>query len=160
MQGKYFGFGATSAVLTGIAVIVGLSGTTNAIASIITALVIIAIADNVSDSFGIHIHQESQRESVKEVRRTTFANFLTRACVVSVFIILMIFLPLRLAVTLSILFGLIVISVISYLISKGREANPARVVIQHLLLTITVVAASFVLRELSARVVAKFMLDR
>jgi hypothetical protein len=29
MQGKYFGFGATSAVITGLAVIIGLSRTAN-----------------------------------------------------------------------------------------------------------------------------------
>ncbi len=160
MQGKYFSFGATSAVLTGIAVIVGLSGTANAVVSIITALIIIAIADNVSDSFGIHIHQESQRESVAEVRRATFANFATRVCVVLVFVLLVLLLPLKLAVASSILFGTAVISTISYFIARGQRASPSKVVLQHLLLTVTVIAASFVLRELSARLIARFVLAR
>jgi len=67
-----FNFGATSAVITSLAVIVGLSRTTNFVIGITTALVVIAIADNISGSFGIHVHQESQKESVKEVRKTTF----------------------------------------------------------------------------------------
>jgi len=53
-----FSFGATSAVVTGLAIIVGLSAVHDAKIAIVSALLIIAIADNISDSFGIHIHQE------------------------------------------------------------------------------------------------------
>jgi hypothetical protein len=38
MQGKYFSFGATSAVITSLAVIVGLSRTANPVIGITTAL--------------------------------------------------------------------------------------------------------------------------
>jgi hypothetical protein len=69
MHGKYFGFGATS-VLTDLAVIVGLSGTVNPAVSIVTDLTIIANADNISDSFGMHVHEESQKESVKDLVAT------------------------------------------------------------------------------------------
>jgi hypothetical protein len=148
MHGKYFSFGATSAVLTGPAVIVGLSGTVNPTVSIITALAIIAIADNVSDSFGIHVHQESQKKSAKEVRRTTIANFATRVLVVSIFILFVIFLPMKFAVVLSIFFGLAVISFISYFIAKEQEAAPRKIILRHLLLAVLVIGASFLLREL------------
>jgi Na+-driven multidrug efflux pump len=160
MHGKYSSFGATSAVLTGLAVIVGLSGTVNPAVSIITALTIIAIADNVSDSFGIHVHQESQKESVKEVRRITIANFATRFLVAAIFFLFVIFLPMRLAVTFSMLFGLAVISFISYFIAKEQEADARKMVSQHLLLTILIIGASFLLRELSSGLIAKFMSER
>jgi hypothetical protein len=90
MQGKYFSFGATSAAITGLAVIVGLSSTANPVIGITTALAIIAIADNISDSFGIHVHQESQKESCKELHKTTFSNFATRVVVVAIFVLLVI----------------------------------------------------------------------
>ena len=157
MQGKYFSFGATSAVLTGLGVIVGLSGTANAVVSTVSALIVIAIADNISDSFGIHIHQESQKESVTEVRKTTFANFTTRALVTAVFVLFVILLPIQIAVVLSILLGLAIITFISYFIAKEQKTNPYRIVLQHLLLTIIVIAASFLLRELSSGLVARFM---
>ena len=159
MHGKYFSFGATSAVLTGLAVIVGLSGTVNPVVSIITALTIIAIADNVSDSFGIHVHQESQKESAKEVRKTTIANFATRVLVVSIFILFVIFLPMKFAVVLSIFFGLAVISFISYFIAKEQEAAPQKMVLRHLLLAVLVIGASFLLRELISGLIAKFVSD-
>ena len=155
MQGKYYSFGATSAVITGLAVIVGLSRTANPVIGITTALVVIAIADNISDSFGIHVHQESQKESVKEVRKTTLTNFATRVAVVSVFILLVILLPMKAAVPLSIFFGMAVISTISYFIAKEQKAKPYRVVSQHLLITVLVIVGSYLLREASAGFIAK-----
>jgi len=158
MQGKYFSFGATSAVLTGLGVIVGLGRTANPGVSITTALIILAVADNISDSFGIHIHQESQKESVREVRRTTFTNFTARTLVALIFILLVILLPMKFAVAMSILLGLAVITFISYFIAKEQKASPYKVVSQHLLLTVIVIVASFALRELSSGLIAKFML--
>jgi predicted neutral ceramidase superfamily lipid hydrolase len=156
MQGKYFSFGATSAVITGLAVIIGLSRTVNPVIGITTALVVIAIADNISDSFGIHIHQESQKESVKEVRKTTLTNFVTRVAVVSIFVLLVILLPMTVAVALSIFFGMAVISIISYFIAKDQKAKPHKIVFQHLLITVLVVLGSYLLREASAGLIAKF----
>ena len=156
MQGKYFSLRATSAVITGLAVIIGLSRSANPVIGITTALVVIAIADNISDSFGIHIHQESQKESVKEVRKTTFTNFVTRVAVVSVFVLLVILLPLKAAVALSIFFGIAVISIISYFIAKEQKAKPHRIVFQHLLITALVIIGSYMLREASAGLIAIF----
>ena len=156
MTGKYFSFGATSAVITGLAVIVGLSRTANPVVGITTALIIIAIADNVSDSFGIHVHQESQKESANEVRKTTWTNFITRVVVVSIFVLLVTVLPMKAAVVLSILFGMAVISTISYLIAKEQEVNPHKVIFHHLLITVLVIIGSYLLREVSAGLVAKF----
>ncbi|MBZ5496212.1 MAG: hypothetical protein LAP85_07395 [Acidobacteriia bacterium] len=156
MQGKYFSFGATSAVITGLAVIIGLSRTANPVVGITTALVVIAIADNISDSFGIHIHQESQKESVKEVRKTTFTNFVSRVAVVSIFVLLVILFPVKAAVALSIFFGMAVISIISHFIAKEQKAKPHRIVFQHLLITALVIIGSYLLREASAGLIAKF----
>lgn len=156
MRGKHFSFGATSAVITGLAVIVSLSRTANPVIAITTALVVIAIADNISDSFGIHVHQESQKESVKEVRKTTFTNFATRIAVVSIFVLLVLLFPMNAAVVLSILFGAAVIFVISYFIAKEQEVKPRNIIIQHLLITALVIIGSYFLREVSAGLIAKF----
>ena len=156
MQGKYYSFGATSAVITGLAVIVGLSRTANPVMGITTALVVIAIADNISDSFGIHVHQESQKESIKEVRKTTFTNFVTRVVIVAIFVLPVILFPIKAAVILSIFFGMAVISTISYFIAKEQKAKPFRVVFHHLLITALVIIGSYLLREASAGLIAKF----
>jgi len=53
-----YSFGASSAIITCLAFIIGLSHSSNPRLSIVGSLLVIAIADNISDSLGIHIFQE------------------------------------------------------------------------------------------------------
>jgi hypothetical protein len=62
-----FSFGATSAIITNLGIITGLDTLTHPKLSIIGALLVIALADNLSDTFGIHIYQESEYLGTKEV---------------------------------------------------------------------------------------------
>lgn len=55
-----FSFGITSAIITSLALIVGLDQVSDPKMSIIGALMLLAVADNISDSLGIHIYRESQ----------------------------------------------------------------------------------------------------
>jgi uncharacterized membrane protein YfcA len=75
---------------------------------------------------------------------------------VSVFIVLVILLPMNAAVVASILFGIVVISAISYFIAKEQETRPFEVVFQHLLITALVILGSYFLREASSGLIAKF----
>jgi len=52
---RKFSFGASSAIVTSLAFIVGLSRNPNPRLAIIGSLLVIAVADNISDSLGIHI---------------------------------------------------------------------------------------------------------
>jgi len=87
-----FSFGMTSATVTDLALIVGLNQTPNAKMSIIAAILIIALADNISDSLGIHIFQESECKEQKEVWISTSTNFITRILVSLTFMLLVILL--------------------------------------------------------------------
>lgn len=118
--------------------------------NIVLALLIIAVADNVTDSFGIHIYQESQTASAMAIHRTTLMNFLTRLVITFVFIAFVVFLPLGLASVFAVVFGLGVIVGLSYLISARRGVDPVPVILQHLLLAVVVIVATFVLREMIA----------
>ena len=152
---KEYSYGASSAVITSLAIIVGLSSVINAKITILTALFIIAIADNISDSFGIHIYQESSTASAKDVKRTTTSNFIARVIVSAAFILFILLLPITIAMILSIIFGLTVIAIISYRIAKIRKENGYKMIFRHLLLAIAVMAASFFLREIVASLVTK-----
>ena len=55
-KNKYL-FGSTSAIITELALIVGLSNSVNARSNMIAGILVIAIADNISDTLGIHIYQ-------------------------------------------------------------------------------------------------------
>ena len=137
-----FSFGATSAIITNLGIITGLDTLTHPKLSIIGALLVIALADNLSDSFGIHIYQESEHIGKKEVWLSTLTNFLTRLFVSSTFIILIIVLPIRLAAVCSVIWGLLILTVMTYTIAKQQKINPFSAILVHLTIAFVVVVAS------------------
>lgn len=140
-----FSFGATSAIITNLGLIVGLDTGSNAKLSIIGALLIIALADNISDSFGIHIYQELEYPNSRDVWLSTVSNFLSRFLVSLIFVFLVIFLPLKIAVISSVIWGMMLLTFISYLIARDNRTNILRVILEHLgIATAVVVASHFV----------------
>jgi VIT1/CCC1 family predicted Fe2+/Mn2+ transporter len=137
-----FSFGATSAIITNLGIITGLDTLTHPKLSIIGALLVIALADNLSDSFGIHIYQESEHIAKKEVWLSTLTNFFTRLFVSSTFIILIIVLPIRLAAVCSVIWGLLVLTVMTYTIAKQQKIKPFSAIFVHLTIAFVVVVAS------------------
>ena len=147
-----YGFGATSAIMTSLAIMIGLGSVPNSKTSIIIALFVIAIADNISDSFGIHIQQESQNMPPKEVSRITYKNFITRFFVCLLFVSLVYLLPIFVALILSAITGAIIIMMLSYLISKAQKVNPYKAIFQHLSVAIVVMIISYFLRLLITQI--------
>ena len=137
-----FSFGSTSALITNLGLIAGLHAGVRAKLSIISGILVIALADNISDSFGIHIFQESEHKDKMEIWMSTVSNFLTRIFVSLTFVLLMILLPLNMAVISSIIWGLILLAFISYVIAKDEEKNPFQSVFTHILIAITVIILS------------------
>jgi vacuolar iron transporter family protein len=140
-----FSFGATSAIITNLGIITGLDTLTNPRMSIIGALLVIAVADNLSDSFGIHFYQESENVNKREVWLSTLTNFCTRVFVSSTFVAMIALLPVELAVVCSVAWGLLVLGVMTYLVAKAAGTNPYSAVAVHLAIAMVVVAAGHVL---------------
>jgi len=134
-----FSFGATSAIITNLALITGLRTAEYAKLSIISGMLVIALADNISDSLGIHIYQESECLKAKEVWLSTFTNFFARLLVSFSFIFLVFFLPIKLAVICAILWGLLLLTMMSYTIAKKREVNPYLAMLEHVGIAILVI---------------------
>jgi len=138
-----FSYGITSSVVTSLALIVGLDEITNSKMSIISALLLIAIADNISDSLGIHIYRESAYSKTKNnIKVYTFSNFLTRLTVTLLFVLLVMFLPIQYAILSSIVLGLSLLSALSYLIAVNQKTNPYLQIFQHVGIAIVVLITS------------------
>jgi VIT1/CCC1 family predicted Fe2+/Mn2+ transporter len=137
-----FSFGATSGIITTLALIVGLDHWDNAKASIIGGIVLIALADNVSDSIGIHVYQESECLNQKEVWFSTLTNFLTRVLVSMSFIVPLLIFPLKTAVVLAVLWGLLLLSALTYIITRDQRKNPWLAIVEHLAIAAAVILAS------------------
>ncbi len=137
-----FSFGAAAAIITNLSLITGLRTGAHAKLSIIGAMLVIALADNISDSVGIHIYQESECLETKEIWFSTLTNFLTRILVSLSFILLVLVLPMNTAVILSIIWGLLLLAAISYIIAKDRKINPYLAMLEHITIAIIVIIAS------------------
>lgn len=141
-----FSFGVTSAIVTSLAFIVGLSGGVNSKLFIIGSLIVFAIADNISDSLGIHVFQESDLKKSKVVSISTFFNFFTRLLVVLVFILIVTLLPIEYSIIVSIIFGISLLSILSYFIAKEQKANTFLSILEHVVIAILAIAVSYLLR--------------
>jgi hypothetical protein len=137
-----YSMGATAAIITSMGLIAGLTQGADAKISIVTGLLIIAVADNISDSFSIHIYKEGEGASHKEVRSSTMGNFLIRFILALTFVgIILLFSPLT-ALIIASVWGLFLLAGLSYLIAKGRETHPLFMVSRHLLIALLVIAGS------------------
>lgn len=71
-------FGAVSAVVTSIGLIVGFGAADISKPTIIAGLLIVGLADNLTNSLSIHIYQESERLEQHAAFVATLSNFVTR----------------------------------------------------------------------------------
>jgi len=143
-----YSFGMTSAIVTNLALVVGLDWTSNPKISIVAAILVIAVADNIADSLGIHIFQESEQVEKKEVWISTITNFLARFFVSLTFILLVLFLPIKMAVFIALVWGLSLLTLLSYIIAKDEGESPFMEILKHLGIAVLVIAASEVISRL------------
>jgi vacuolar iron transporter family protein len=144
MELSKYSFGATSSITTSLAIIVGMSMVSDPKTSILEALFILALADNISDSLGIHIYRESQCSHEKNGTDVyTLNNFFTRLIITLVFAGLVIALPLRSVLICSITLGLLLLSALSYMIARKHKVNPYIAIAQHVGVSILAMSASY-----------------
>jgi VIT1/CCC1 family predicted Fe2+/Mn2+ transporter len=147
-----FAFGATAAIMTSMALIVGLGSANSSKMGIVGGLLIIAIADNLSDTLGIHIYEEcAVRESTAV--RISVSNYFTRLVIACSFVALVLVLPSGPARWASIAWGGLLLSVLTYLIAKSRSVKPIPEVATHLLVAVAVIVLSHVIGSLIERFV-------
>ena len=101
---KGISFGLVSAVITTIGIIISLDIGTKSLKAVILGVIVIAFADGLSDSLGVHISEESEKRSSKKIWKTTIYAFFSKFLFTLSFII-----PLflgDLAIPISIIYGL------------------------------------------------------
>ncbi|PIZ99281.1 MAG: hypothetical protein COX77_02090 [Candidatus Komeilibacteria bacterium CG_4_10_14_0_2_um_filter_37_10] len=145
------GFGVTSAILTTLGLFLGLLSSTSSKLAVIGGIVTIALADALSDSFGMHISLEYGRsENKHNVWSATIATFIYKFVFAGVFIIPVLLWSLTTAAVVSIIYGLLVIIYISYLTARQNNDVVWRVIISHVLITMVVILLSFSVGKLVA----------
>jgi len=140
---KGFSFGLTSGIITTLGLIVGLHSSTHSYTVIIGGILVIAIADALSDALGIHISEEAEnKHTTKEIWEATIATFLSKFIFALMFIFPILFLELATAIIVCVVWGLLLITIFSYYIAKKQNVNPYGVVLEHLIIAIIVITAT------------------
>lgn len=137
---KGFSFGLTSGIITTLGIIVGLHSSTHSTLVVIGGILVIAIADALSDALGIHISEESEiKHSTKEIWESTISTFLSKFVFALTFIILFLLFQLSTAIIASVIWGLSLITMFSLYLAKQQNLKPYKVVLEHLVISIMVV---------------------
>jgi len=143
-----FSFGLTSAIITTLGLMVGLQSGTHSKIVVIGGILIIAIADAFSDALGIHISEESEnKHSTKEIWQSTIATFLSKFFFALTFIIPVLLFELSTAIVISVIYGLIILSIFSFKIAKEQKNKPIKVIAEHLIIALVVIVITHYVGE-------------
>ena len=133
-------FGATSGIITTLGLMVGLHSGTNSQLAVMGGIITIAIADAFSDALGIHVSEEAENiHSEREIWEATISTFLFKFIFPITFIVPVIFLELQTAIILSVVWGLLLLSILSYRLAIGQGEKPWKIVGEHLTIAILVI---------------------
>ena len=120
---------------------VGLHSSTGSKLAVIGGILTIAIADAFSDALGIHISEESEnKHTAKEIWESTASTFFSKLVFALTFIIPVLLFELSTAIVVSVVWGLSVLSILSFVIAKGQKAKPWKVIAEHLAIALLVIA--------------------
>jgi VIT1/CCC1 family predicted Fe2+/Mn2+ transporter len=146
-------YGGTAAIVTSMGLIVGLGAAGDKRAAIVVSLILVAVADNLTDSIAIHVYQESEKLESRQAFGSTITNFLTRILVSSSFVALAILLPLPYVMVGAVVWGMLLLGVLTYFVARERGAAPGIEIVKHLASAIVVIGVS---RAIGTWIVGRF----
>lgn len=149
-----FSFGLTSGIITTLGLIVGLHSSTHSTLVIIGGILIIAIADALSDATGIHISEESEnKHTTKEIWQAATATFFSKFVFALTFIVPILLFQLSTAIIVSVVWGLSLLGIFSfYLARQQKRIKPWKAVTEHLVIAVVVVVITHYVGKLVASV--------
>jgi VIT1/CCC1 family predicted Fe2+/Mn2+ transporter len=136
-------FGTTSGVITTLGVIVGLNAGTESLVAVVGGILVIAVADSMSDALGIHLAQESDADiSDRQVWAATFSTFFAKFLTALSFAIPFALLSLEVAILVSVAWGYLIIGLLSYRLASEQGMKPLSVIAEHVVIATFVIFAS------------------
>jgi len=145
-------FGLTSGVVTTLGLIVGINSATGSKLAIAASILTLAVADSLSDALGMQLSEESRLdESKKPVWVISLFTFMAKFFFTVIFAIPIFLLRLDLAVALSVIFGLVLITITAIVVAKRHNQPILKQVLEHLGFAILVVILSYYIGILAER---------
>jgi len=141
-------FGLTSGTITTLGMMVGLHSGTHSKLAVLGGVITIAIADAFSDSLGIHISEEADKNKThKEVWEATITAFLTKFFFALTFIVPLLLLTLNEAIIAGVIWGMATLGLISFLMARDKKEPAWKVMGEHWLIAILVIATTHYVGE-------------
>ena len=148
-------FGATSGVITTIGLIAGLHAGTRSVTAVLGGIFVIAFADAMSDALGIHLAEEADpHATTAHIWSATISTFFAKFIFAISFAVPLLLLPLGQAVIASVVWGMLVITVLSYFLARAQKTSPLAIVAEHLGIALIVVVLSHLIGEWVSRTFA------
>ena len=139
---EWVSFGSPAAIVTSMGLILGLDAAGAGSRAISGALLIVAIADNLSDSLSVHMYQEAERLEERQAFASTAANFAARLVVSLTFVAGVALLPRAWLLPAAVGWGFALLASLTRAIARARGAPVAREVGTHMLTAATVLVVS------------------
>jgi|TARA_B100000315_G_scaffold248538_1_gene278525 VIT1/CCC1 family predicted Fe2+/Mn2+ transporter len=138
-------FGLTSGTITTLGLMIGLNSGTNSRGIVIGGILTIAIADSLSDALGIHISEEADHTRTNlQIWIATMATFLSKLYAVTFIIPILIF-DLPVAININLIWGVFLLTILSYYLAKSQGAKPWKVILEHLIIIAIVITLTHLL---------------
>jgi len=145
-------FGLTSGVITTLGLMVGLHSGTNSEIAVLSGIITIAVADGLSDALGIHISEESENvHTEKQIWAATISTFMVKFCVALTFIVPVLLLALSLAVIINLIWGVFILTALSYVIAASQKKSPWITIAEHVGIAVVVIAVTHFLGDWVSR---------
>lgn len=139
-------FGLTSGVITTLGLMVGLHAGTESFLAVIGGMITIAFADALSDAMGIHLSKEGDKTSSDaDVWAATLATFFSKAITTLTFVVPLLLLDLDTGIIVSIVWGMTLLTALSWVIAHRQGANPLAVIAEHLAIAGLVITVTYYL---------------
>ena len=141
-------FGLTSGVITTLGLMVGLHAGTHSRAVVLGGILTIAVADALSDAMGIHLAEESKNSGpANHVWEATVATFAAKFVIAGTFVVPVLTRPLDQAIVISIVWGLFLLTALSFFVARAQSIAPWKVIGEHILIALCVVAITHVIGD-------------
>ncbi|HTX19560.1 MAG TPA: hypothetical protein VMG34_12970 [Bacteroidota bacterium] len=135
-------FGSSAAIITNVSLIVGLGSAGAGKGPILGGLLTMAVADNISDSLGIHLYKESEGFGESLSSLATVLNFLSRLFVSLSFIAIVLACSVHQSILAGIVWAILLLNIVSYLLTRANGNNSALEIIKHVSVAVVVIALS------------------
>ena len=136
-------FGTTSGVITTCGLLVGLAAGTGSLEAVLGGILVIAVADAMSDALGIHISEESAPDTnARHVWTATVTTFLSKLLVAASFALPFFFASLSIATVIALGWGCLLLVALSWQLARLQAEAPLPIITEHLLVGTLVVVLS------------------